>query len=157
MPVSAVGKRREAPYFIYAGIRVRNLRRSLVFYRALGFRTVSRGTMHHKGVFVWLRDPRTRYVLELNYYPPTSRFYERYVNGSELDHLGFIVRDVEPVLARLRKIGVRKPVADFIDGSIRLTFIKDPDGIWVEFLSWPVPKLKLKRNAPLIDLVLGKS
>jgi catechol 2,3-dioxygenase-like lactoylglutathione lyase family enzyme len=91
-------------------------------------------------------------MLELNYYPPGSRFYEKFVTGSELDHLGFTVRDVEPVLARLRKVGVRRPVADFTEGGIRLTFVTDPDGIWIEFLSWVVPKQKLK--APLIDLAL---
>jgi catechol 2,3-dioxygenase-like lactoylglutathione lyase family enzyme len=113
--------------------------------------------MRHKGTFVWLRDQRTRYVLELNYYPPGSRFHERYVTGSEMDHLGFTIRDVEPVLARLRRAGVRRPVADFTEGSIRLTFVKDPDGIWIEFLSWTASKLKSKTKAPLIDWILPKS
>lgn len=146
-----------APYFIYAGIRVRQLRRSLSFYHALGLRTVTRGRMQHKGVFVWLRDPRTKSILELNYYPRGTKFHEPYTRGSEMDHLGFTVRDVEPILERLRKLGVGKPVADFIQGSIRLTFVKDPDGIWVEFLSWTERGGKLRKGAPVIDYVLPKS
>jgi catechol 2,3-dioxygenase-like lactoylglutathione lyase family enzyme len=147
-------RRANEPYFIYAGIRVRQLRRSLRFYRALGLRTVHRGRMHHKGVYVWLRDPRTKYILELNYYPPSSQFHERYARGSELDHLGFTVRDVDPILARLQKIGVRRPVADFREGNVRLTFVKDPDGIWVEFLSWTERGRELRKGAPVINWIL---
>ena len=156
MPRRSV-RRGEEPYFIYAGIRVRELRRSLRFYHALGLTTVSRGRMHHKGVFVWLRDPRTRYILELNYYPAASQYYERYLAGSELDHLGFTVRNVEPILTRLRKIGIRKPVADFREGNVRLTFVKDPDGIWVEFLSWTERGRELRKDAPVINWIIPKS
>ncbi len=157
MPRKAAKGGKNEPYCIYAGIRVRELRRSLRFYHALGLETVYRGRMHHKGVFVWLRDPRTKYILELNYYPRGSQFHERYVPGSELDHLGFTVRDVEPVLARLRKVGMRGTVADFLEGNLRLTFVKDPDGIWVEFLSWTKRGRSLKKGAPVIDWILPKS
>lgn len=156
MPRKAAKRDENEPYFIYAGIRVRELRRSLRFYHALGLKTVHRGKMHHRGVYVWLRDPRTRYILELNYYPPGSRFHERYVRGSELDHLGFTVRDVEPILARLREVGMRGKVADFCEGNVRLTFVRDPDGIWVEFLSWTDRGRKLRKGAPVIDWILPK-
>jgi len=135
MPRKAAKGVENDPYFIYAGIRVRELQRSLRFYHALGLETLTRGRMRHKGVYIWLRDPRTRHVLELNYYPPGTSFHERYARGSELDHLGFTVRDVEPILERLRKIGIRRTAADFCEGNIRLTFVQDPDGIWVELLS----------------------
>jgi len=144
------------PYFIYAGIRVRELKRSLRFYHALGFRTLVRGRMRHKGVYVWLRDPRTKNVLELNYYPPGTSFHERYLRGSELDHLGFTVRDVEPILERLRKTGMRRIVADFCEENVRLTFVEDPDGIWVELLSWKQPRKKLAKNPPVINWFLPK-
>jgi catechol 2,3-dioxygenase-like lactoylglutathione lyase family enzyme len=157
MPPRAEKRRENEPYFIYAGIRVRELRRSLRFYHALGLKTMHRGTMRHKGVFVWLRDPRTKYVLELNYYPRGSRFHERYTSGSELDHLGFTVRDVEPLLARLRKVGVQRAVANFCEGNMRLTFVKDPDGIWLEFLSWTSRGRKLNKGAPVIDWIMPKS
>jgi catechol 2,3-dioxygenase-like lactoylglutathione lyase family enzyme len=157
MPLRAAKGDKNEPYFIYAGIRARELRRSLRFYHALGLRTVYRGRMHHKGVFVWLRDPRTKYILELNYYPQGSPFHERYARGSELDHLGFTVRDVEPILARLRKVGVQRSTADFYEGNIRLTFVKDPDGIWVEFLSWRQRGRKLRKTAPVINWILPKS
>jgi len=150
-------RRANEPYLIYAGIRVRQLRRSLRFYRALGLRTVYRGRMRHKGVYVWLRDRRTKYILELNYYPPGSQFHEHYARGSELDHLGFTVRDVNPILARLQKIGIGRPVADFREGNVRLTFVKDPDGIWVEFLSWTERGRKLRKSAPVINWILPNS
>jgi catechol 2,3-dioxygenase-like lactoylglutathione lyase family enzyme len=40
--------------FVYAGLRVRNLPRSLRFYRKLGFRIHKRGTMGHGGQWVHL-------------------------------------------------------------------------------------------------------
>jgi len=77
----------------YAGIQVRDIRKSLRFYRFLGLRVSHRGTMPHGGKWVHLVDPSSKQRLELNWYPKGSRFYEKYRNGSELDHIGFIVDD----------------------------------------------------------------
>ena len=66
------------------------------FYReALGFRVVLKGKMvAHEGTYVQLRTPTGKQILELNYYPKTSKFFEEYVNGSELDHIGLYVSNV---------------------------------------------------------------
>jgi len=120
--------------FIYTGVRVRDLQKSLRFYRSLGFRVANRGKMEHGGVYVQLKMPFTSQMLELNYYPKGSRFYERYKNGSELDHLGFSVEDTEECLKRLKKIGARLAVKPWSEGDATLAFVKDPDGIWIELL-----------------------
>ena len=81
--------------FIYSGLRTRNLARSLRFYRKLGFRVVSRGTMGHGGRWVHLLFPGAVQELELNFYPRSTRFFEPIRKGTEFDHLGFRVSNVE--------------------------------------------------------------
>ena len=120
--------------FIYTGIRVRDIQRSLRFYRSLGFQVANRGKMEHGGIYVQLKMPFTPQMLELNYYPKGSRFYEAYKNGSELDHLGFQVEDVKECLKRLKKIGAKLAVEPWSEGGTTLAFVKDPDGIWIELL-----------------------
>jgi lactoylglutathione lyase len=122
--------------FWYTGIRVKDLEKSIKFYReALGFRTVLKGKMKvHEGTYVQMRTPTGKQILELNYYPKTSKFYEEYVNGSELDHLGLYVRDVREQYERLIKLGCEPAVEPFNQGSWVLAFVKDPNGIWLELI-----------------------
>ena len=75
--------------------------------------------------------------LELNFYPKGSRFYEAYRAGSELDHLGFGVDDVDEWVERAKKLG-GKVAVDFRETGERLVYLKDPDGVWVEFCG-PLP------------------
>ena len=118
--------------FLYAGLRVRDVDRSLRFYQGLGFRVHQRGTMEHGGVWIHLRLPGDRHRLELNYYPKGNRFYEPFRRGTEFDHLGFRVRDVAGWRRRLRSL--KAPiVADFTEEGQRLIYAEDPDGNWVEF------------------------
>jgi len=119
--------------FTYTGIRVRDLRRSLTFYtKVMQLKKVSRGRMKAGGIFVLLKDPRSRQVLELNYYPPGAKYHERFRSGSELDHLAFWERDVDGKYEEMLANGATKAVAPFSEGGYRLAFVKDPDGIWIE-------------------------
>lgn len=72
-----------------------------------------RGTMGHGGVFVHLKKSGSAQRLELNYYPPRNRFYEKYRPGTEMDHIGFWVKDVDRTYAELISKGARKAVAPF--------------------------------------------
>ncbi len=127
-----MAKRRIKLY--YSGIEVRDLRRSLRFYRFLGLRVSHRGTMAHGGKWVHLFDPSTDQRLELNWYPRGSRFYGKYRNGSELDHIGFKVDDAEKWFNLLIKRGAKPAAEPFGDESETLAYIKDPDGIWIELI-----------------------
>jgi len=122
--------------FYYTGIRVRNLNRSLRFYtRALGMKVSARGTMGHGGKWVHLVGPGSRMKLELNWYPPGSRFATRYTKGEELDHLAFVVDDVTRAYGNLLGKGAKPVVAPAKAERDRVeVYVKDPDGIWIELL-----------------------
>jgi catechol 2,3-dioxygenase-like lactoylglutathione lyase family enzyme len=123
--------------FVYAGLRARNLARSLRFYQKLGFKVHRRGIMGHGGRWVHLSFPGAVQRLELNYYPRGNPYYEPVRKGTEFDHLGFRVSNVEAWEAELRR---RKLpiVARIRETHENLVYTQDPDGNWVEFFG-PVP------------------
>jgi len=121
--------------FHYTGIRVRDLRRSLAFYtKALGMKVVRRGTMSHGGKWVHLKGPGSPQALELNWYPPGSRFGTRYRRGEEMDHLAFRVGDVEKAFEDLVKKGAGVGIPPSKAGGGLEVYVTDPDGIWIELL-----------------------
>ncbi len=124
--------------FAYTGIRVRNLEASVEFYtRVLGFREIERFTQPTtKGTVVILLREESGHQLELNHYPEGSRFDTRYDVGEGLDHLGFETRDLDGVLAEAKKAGY-PAVLELSDPAHRWAYIKDPNGIWIEFFVPP--------------------
>lgn len=119
----------------YAGIRVRNLNRSLRFYtKAMGMRESLWGKMKAGGIFVQLRSPRSKQRLELNYYPAKTKYHEPYYSGSELDHLAFWTKNVDDQFRRIISKGGKIAVRPFSEDGYRLAFVKDPDGIWIELM-----------------------
>ncbi|HKZ98017.1 MAG TPA: VOC family protein [Thermoplasmata archaeon] len=121
--------------FRYTGIRVRDLERSIDFYaRVLGMKVQFRMNIRETGGRIAiLKSPRGSQRLELNSYPRTG-LHARYRTGDELDHLAFSVPDVDAFLEENRgEFRVRIPPFD--EGSSRLAFVTDPDGVWVELMS----------------------
>ncbi|MCI4366588.1 MAG: VOC family protein [Thermoplasmata archaeon] len=123
--------------FVYSGLRVRNLARSLRFYRKLGFEVQSRGKMDHGGQWVHLRFPGAVQEIELNYYPRGTKFHEPIRKGTEFDHFGFRVSNVEAWVQELLRRSF--PIVTRIREKYEnLVYTKDPDGNWIEFFG-PVP------------------
>jgi catechol 2,3-dioxygenase-like lactoylglutathione lyase family enzyme len=113
----------------YTGVRVRDLARAARFFtEGLGLKVGLSGRMAAGGLWQELYDPETKAILELNYYPgdPPYRL------GDELDHLGFRVTDLDAVVKRLVALGARIEIPPFEEGEMRLVFLSDPDGLWVE-------------------------
>jgi len=120
--------------FHYTGVRVRDLKTSLDFYtKGVGFKVVGKGTTPHGGKYVQLRGEDSKQTLELNWYPPGSRFYSEYTKGEELDHLAFVVKDVDKAYRALLAKGATSAVSP-IDSKGTEVYVKDPDGIWIELL-----------------------
>jgi glyoxylase I family protein len=113
----------------YAGIRVRDLDRARRFYtEGLGLVPVGSGRMAAGGVWESLQDPETGAKLELNFYPDSPEYRE----GDELDHLGFRVTDLSGTMERLVHLGAKVRIPPFDEGGVRLAFLSDPDGVWIE-------------------------
>jgi catechol 2,3-dioxygenase-like lactoylglutathione lyase family enzyme len=127
--------------FLYSGIRVRDLARSIRFYRALGFRIHARGRMEHGGEWVHLLFPGSRHRVELNYYPRGNRYYEPFRKGTEFDHFGFYAADVDSWYRRARRAGGTS-VADFVEGKFRLVYVNDPNGVCLEAFGPARPRRK---------------
>lgn len=95
--------------FVYVGIRVTNLQRSIDFYtKILGMTIAGRGKVEQtKGETVGLQSEKDGFVLELNYYEKNSPYNTKYSAGEGLDHLAFKVDDLDKALAEAKKAGIR--------------------------------------------------
>ncbi|HEY6237954.1 MAG TPA: VOC family protein [Thermoplasmata archaeon] len=113
----------------YTGIRVRDLDRARRFYtEGLGLRSIRKGRMAAGGVWEELEDPESHHLLELNFYPDAPPYRE----GDELDHLGFRVDHLGESIDRLVALGAKVRIPAFEDSGVRLAFLSDPDGVWLE-------------------------
>lgn len=137
-----MARRRAQARPLCTGLRVRNLDRSIRFYKALGFRQTIRGRTS-LGEFVQLEHPVRRFTIELNRFRPGSWHYEPFKPGSEMDHFGFWVDDVDSTVRRLLRAGgvvkwkaentpIVIPPRPPFDG--RAAMVADPDGIWIELM-----------------------
>ncbi len=125
-------------YLDYVGLRVTHLARATRFVtRGLGLEEVRRGRMNHGGVWVLFMDRVSRQFLELNWYPPSSRYATPFVAGEGLDHLGFRVNDLEQVGRRLVAAGARKVDEIRYRGKVAVAFYEGPDGLWIELILSP--------------------
>jgi lactoylglutathione lyase len=119
--------------FIYVGIRVTNLQKSVDFYtKVLGMKVKGQGKIDQtKGETVALESEADGFVLELGYYEKDSPFNTKYAVGEGLDHLAFRVDNLEKALEEAKNKGHRTILEMKANGS-RWAYIEDPDGIWIE-------------------------
>lgn len=119
--------------FMYVGIRVTDLERSIDFYtNILGMKVSGRSKIEQtKGETVGLQTEKDGFTLELNYYEKDSPYNTKYVVGEGLDHLAFKVDDLDKTLEEAKKAGHRTILQMKADGG-RWAYIEDPDGNWIE-------------------------
>lgn len=119
----------------YVGLQVRDLDRSVAFYRdVLRMRVAYRAKVPETGgELAEMRSEDSPHMLELNWYPEGSAFFKGpYRNGDELDHVAFECDDVEAAYRELLAKGARPGIPPFREGSSKLAYVQDPDGIWIE-------------------------
>jgi lactoylglutathione lyase len=120
--------------FFYTGIRVKDLEASVKFYTTLlDMKVRSRNTIDAaKGIVVeLLSEGEGANTLELNYYEKGSPFDTKYDVGEGLDHLAFVVKDLDAALAEAEKAG-HPVVLRMREPGSRYAYIQDPNGIWIE-------------------------
>jgi lactoylglutathione lyase len=119
--------------FIYTGIRVKNMEKSIEFYtKLLGMKVTGRTKIEAtKGEVVGLVSEDGGHLLELNYYGKGSEFDTKYAVGDGLDHLAFQVDDLKKAISEAEKAGYPL-VLDMKTKTSRWTYIKDPNGIYIE-------------------------
>ena len=122
--------------FTYTGIRVKDLNQSIQFYtKILGMKEEGRSKIEQaKGEVVSLTTHDGGPVLELNYYEKGSSFDTDYTAGEAMDHLAFQVENLDKALAEARAAGY-PPVLEMKTPNSRWTYIKDPNGIFIELFS----------------------
>ena len=127
---------------LYTGLRIRNLDRSIRFYRALGFRQTLR-MKTGLGEAAQLEHPVNKFTLELNHFKHGTWAWEPLRKGTELDHIGFKVGDVDALVRRLVKAGGKVKVKPYDTGIFihgrglfagRAAYVADPDGAWIELM-----------------------
>jgi lactoylglutathione lyase len=129
-PANILGMRAK---FFYTGVRVKDLEASVGFYTTLlGMKERSRNTnAPGKGTVVELINEDGGNTLELNYYEKGSRFDTKYEVGEGLDHLAFVVKDLDAALEEAEKAG-HQVVQKMQEPGSRYAYIEDPNGIWIE-------------------------
>ena len=121
--------------FTYTGIRVKDLKRSIEFYtKTMGMKEIQRGKMQAGGTFVELKSKGSQQILELNYYPPETKYYEKYASSSELDHLAFWCKNVRKSYEKVLASGATSAIEPWDEDGYTLAFVKDPNGIWIELI-----------------------
>lgn len=125
----------------YVAIRVVDLDKSIKFYTGdLGLKIIEKHSYMPGEQVISLLDEGTGQRLNLMYYAENCKLYAPYkMDGVELDHLMFVVEDAKESFESMVKKGA--PVAmelverETPEGTFRMGFVKDPNGIWVGFRS----------------------
>jgi len=116
----------------YTSIRVKDLKKSLEFYKFLGLRVIGRRSFVPGEKVVMMISKDTKQRLNLMWYSKSCMWYKPWKNdGVELDHLMFEVKDAKKTYNQLLKKGYPKATDlwEWKKGAMGL--VKDPNGIWV--------------------------
>jgi methylmalonyl-CoA/ethylmalonyl-CoA epimerase len=119
--------------FIYVGIRVKDLEKSIEFYtKVLNMSLKGRAKVEQcNGETVDLESEKSGFPLELNFYEKDSPYNYPYSVGEGLDHLAFKVDNLNRALEEAQRLGHSAFLKTKSDGG-RWAYIEDPNGIWIE-------------------------
>ena len=125
----------------YVAIRVMDLDKSLKFYTEdLGLKIIEKHSYMPGEQVISLLDEETGQRLNMMYYAEDCKLYTPWkMDGVELDHLLFVVKDAKKTFQEFVEKGA--PVAmDLMErktdhGDFAMGMVKDPNGIWIGFRS----------------------
>ena len=116
---------------LHTSIRVRDVKKSLAFYKALGMKVTDTKSYMPGELVVTLFSRDTKQSLRLMHYTKACKLYKPYEKGDEMDHLTFMVKDAKKEFAKLVKKGAPVAFPVWEGKGITMGMVKDPDGIWV--------------------------
>ncbi|MGP8135190.1 MAG: VOC family protein [Thermoplasmata archaeon] len=125
--------------FLHTSITVRRMDESLAFYtQVLGLEFERRRSIpENRAEIAFVRDPASGARIELTHWDGKEQFEA----GEQLDHLAFVVPDLDRWLADARAKGVRvaKEPFQLAGGSSRIAFVLDPNDVWIELIERSSP------------------
>ena len=117
--------------YLQTAIRVRNVEKSVAFYKSLGMKVTDRKSYMPGEQVITLFSPDTKNSLRLMYYAKNCKLYKTYEKGDEMDHLTFMVKDAKKEFVRMVKKGAPVAMPLWEGKEVTMGMIKDPDGIWI--------------------------
>jgi lactoylglutathione lyase len=117
--------------YLHSRIRVRDLDRSIAFYRLLGLEEHGRHPSPRGNQLVFMRDPETGVDIELCYMPNGGEFHLE----EDIFHMAFAVPDLEAALRDLSAKGVKVTEEPTPTVGGAFAFIEDPDGYEIELIA----------------------
>ena len=120
---------------IYTTIRVRNVKKSIEFYKKLGMKVAERKSYMPGETVITLKSGDTKQSLRLIHYEKNCRLYKPYEKGDEMDHLTFKVKNAKTTFQQLVKKGAPIAMQLWQGKTATMGYVKDPDGIWIGLIS----------------------
>ena len=118
----------------HTSITVKAIEASINFYcDVLELRLVRRRKIPENNAEVaFLADEISDVMIELTYWSEKKDWIE----GDELDHIGFIVPNMDEAMQRFKDKNVEIAMEPFSlkGSSTKIAFIRDPNGIWLEII-----------------------
>ncbi len=113
------------PALNHANISTARLAETIDFFETVvGLRAGARPGFQFPGAWLYAGDQPVIHLVE--------RESAREPNGA-LDHVSFTVDDLDAKLRQLDDLGVAYRASDIPDGFGRQAFVKDPNGVTIEF------------------------
>lgn len=125
----------------HTAISVRNLEKSLDFYKALGYEQVHRYD-EDDGSMTIVHLKLGESFLEIFAYKknensdPVTYAYANNLEDIGVKHIALWTEDIESALKHMREKGFADENTKITVGKTKVSyfFIQDPDGVWVEFV-----------------------
>jgi lactoylglutathione lyase len=117
---------------LHTSITVKDMDESIAFYTdRLGMALESRREIKQNNAEIaFLKIEGTNHRVELTWWKDKKE----YVDGDQLDHIAFGVKDLRKTVDDMRAKGVDIAKEPYSLGSSQIAFIRDPNGIWLELI-----------------------
>jgi len=116
--------------FLWTTITVKSIETSLSFYKDLLGLTIERRFMPHPALELCFLKDENGFEVELLEHKPATDAVTAPANLS----LGFSVADLDEAMAACKEKGFEIVSGPFEGGGVKFFFVKDPDGVNVQFV-----------------------